>query len=345
MKDKEFFKRHIEWLGHLLLAPARYLLHLFLARKNWVFLYRAYGSGLGDALAISVVLDALNQERPTRAIVFSKFPALFHAHPQVMLNLDYERMPRLARSLLKSFAKYFRGRRVIHVGREKWLLGTRPWQVAPQDYGKPWIMQMIPDLPDGLPHLREATPGIHFDAGEIERYARKFAHLPTGYAVVKASVGANRPSGMAVKNWEHAGFQAVVDAVDLPWVQVGEAGEQRLANTLDLLGQTSVREVLFVLSRARLTLTVEGLVSHGGAAFGKPVVVVFSGFHDAHNLCYPNTRPVVAPHLPPCAPCYLPIDGHCMTPGKPCTAAIDAAQVIAAVQATLSAPAPADNRA
>jgi ADP-heptose:LPS heptosyltransferase len=331
MSFRESFQRYVEWGGYRLASPLRRLVEYLMERRGVVFLYRVYGSGLGDTLAITAILDALNRERPTRAIVFSKVAPLFHAHPQVILNLDYEKLPKLHRSLLKSFAKYFRGARVIHVGREKWLLGTPPWNPPGQDYGKPWLQQMIPDLPQGLPHLREAAPQVWFAAEEVQRYERKFAQLPNNYAVVKASVGANRPSGMAIKNWDLAKFQEVIDNTDLAWVQIGDAKEPSLNNVIAILGQTTLREALFVLSKAKLVLTVEGFISHAAAAFGMPVVVVFSGFHDARNLCYPTTIPVVAHSLPACAPCYLPIDGVCATPEKPCTGTIGAKQVIAAV--------------
>ena len=335
MSFRGTLQRYAEWAGHGLLTPLRLVVEHLLRRHGLVFLYRAYGSGLGDTLAMTTVLNAFNRQMPTRAIVFSKVPALFHAHPQVVRNLDYQQLPKLARSLLKSLAKYLRGSRVIHIGREKWLLGTWPWQTTGQDHEKSWLEQMVPDLPRTGVTLVGATPEIHFAADELECFGRKFAHLPERYAVVKSSVGANRPSGMAIKNWSVAGFQHVVDATRLPWVQLGDAAEPGLNNVVSLLGQTSLREALYVLSRASLVLTVEGFISHAAAAFHMPIVVVYSGFHDAGNLCYPTTVPVVAPVLPPCAPCYLPIDGVCLTPGKPCTAAITPEQVTAAVRSAL----------
>ena len=51
--------RHIEFFGYVLLSPLRWLLEAVMSGHNMVFIYRVYSRGLGDTLAISAVLAAM----------------------------------------------------------------------------------------------------------------------------------------------------------------------------------------------------------------------------------------------------------------------------------------------
>jgi ADP-heptose:LPS heptosyltransferase len=77
---------------------------------------------------------------------------------------------------------------------------------------------------------------------------------------------------------------------------------------------------------------VEGFISHAAAAFAAPVLVVFSGYHDARTLAYANTVVISAEPLPSCAPCYLTA---CSQPRKYCTEDIPVQQVVQAVMQQL----------
>ena len=343
--DLKLLHRYIEWLGYGLLSPLRWLLQWCMARYGLVFVYRVYSSGLGDTLAITAVIAALARERGrVRAIVFSKYPALFESNPLVCCNLDYQRMPRLQRSLLKSAAKYLRGSQVICVGLEKWVLGTLPWRPYVESYAGRWLRQMVPDYPVGrsamLASLETITPQLFFSDEEQSHYARRFAGLPPSFSVIKATANAER-GFRVLKDWRVDRMQAVVTATagQTTWLQIGDVKEPLLSHRADVTAASScsgiidmrglpLRDSLYLLSRARLTLTVEGFISHAAAAFPAPVLVVFSGYHDAGTLAYANTVVITAETPPPCAPCYLTA---CSQSRKHCTEDIPVQQVVQAV--------------
>jgi hypothetical protein len=337
MNWKKILQRYIEWLGWGLFSPLRWTVEWFLQRRRLVVLYRVWGIGRGDALVISTVLSALHDKYGVRGIVFSKFPELFEHNPQVVANLDYNRMRKLTRSLLKSLCKYLRGKSVLCVGGETWTLGTFPWQEQPTERRNPYYVQGMQKDFAGRVDTTDATPLIAFGSDELQAYSQRFAWLPGDYGVVKASVGVGRAGFMQLKNWRVDGMQQVIRQFpDLPWVQIGESNEEVLNGAINLVGQTSLRETFWLLSGARVVLTVEGLISHAAAAFARPTVVVFSGWHEAAGLCYPTTIAVSATPPPPCAPCW---QDQCATPGKPCTNDITVQQVVDAVRAAVQRPA------
>lgn len=337
--DKKIVKRFIECAGWILLSPIRWLCEAGLKNKRLVVLYRVWGTGLGDTLAMTTLLNVLHHEGGVRGIIFSKFPALFENNPQVALNLDYNRMPKLLRSVLKKTFKYLRGKSIICVGREEWVIGTLPWQKNPedrQDRHKFYLGSLLPDMPGSLNQFKTALPYIAFSEGELRQYEERFKFLPDEFGVVKATVGATRGGGMLLKNWSTEGMQAVVlnrDTSAFPWVQLGDKTEPALNGTINLLGNTSLRETFYVISRAKIVLTIEGFISHVAAALERPLVIIFSGYHDPNAFYYGSAYKVMAAPMPKCAPCDKVV---CTTPGKPCTSNISVQQVIQSVKETLN---------
>lgn len=339
--DTKIVKRHIECLGWVILSPVRWLFEKVLEKKRLVVLYRVWGTGLGDTLAMTTILNVLHHEKDVRGIIFSKFPVLFEKNPQVALNLDYNRMPKLSRSILKKVFKYLRGKSVVCVGREEWVLGTLPWQKNPEDRKgrrKFYLGGLLPDIPGSLSHLETALPFIVFGEEELRQYEKRFKFLPDEFGVVKASVGATRSGGMLLKNWSIERMQTVVlsrNASPFPWVQLGDKTEPALNGVVNLLGNTSLRETFYIISRTKVVLTIEGFISHVAAALKRPLVIIFSGYHDPNVFHYGSAHKVTSIPMPKCAPCNNVV---CTTPGKPCTNNISAQQVIQAVNLALATP-------
>lgn len=326
----KLFHRWLECIGYIVFSPVRWGLELMLQRLKVIFLYRVYSSGIGDTFAISAVLSAIHHVDGSRGIVFSKIPELFVGNPHVIWHIDYNKLPRLFRSLLKTLAKYSRGRRVICVGHEKWFLGTWPWRESKFNYEQRWLEAMVPDYPLGA-HLGGAytPPVVAFDPEEQKVLDQKFADLPKKFAVIKATAGAQKRGFTLLKNWSEGRMQAVVDATfnKIPWVQVGEAGEQLLNNVLDRRG-LSLRESLYVISRANMVLCVEGFVSHAAAGLKVPAIVVFSGYHDPDLFVYKSTIKITAQPSVDCAPCYL---SECKLSERKCVDNISVNVVVEAV--------------
>lgn len=321
-----------EWAAYQLMAPVRWLFERWMAHKQMVLIYCIMGNGIGDALAVSTILNYLHHQDGVRGIVFSMHPDLFLHNPQVVCNLDYKTMPSLKRSLFKSLLRTLRGKSVICFGGEVWTLGTNPLSKAHLDdkrkAGWVWLQHLMPDHLLPITTLT-ANPKIVLSEDEIRQFSAKYRWLPESFSVIKASVGKSRPQGASLKNWLPERFSEVVEKTeDLNWVQLGEPDEDVVPGTINLLGKTSLREAMFLISRARVVLSVEGFLTHVAAAFEKPTVIPFTGVYDPVAFVYKGTIPVVAEQLPPCAPCWK---SECDVPDMPCRGGVRVDMVIAAV--------------
>lgn len=326
-----------EWALYQLLAPLRWIFDRWMEHKKLVFIYCVMGEGIGDALAISTILKSLNQQKNYRGIVFSRHPELFLHNPMVVANISYHQLSSLTRSLFKTFLRSMRGKHVVCFGGEVWTLGTSPLSdySIHQEMKEGWIWLKFL-LPDGNVSLdyKTATPAVYFSPEEVQTYDQKFAAIPQPFALLKATTGVGRPGGSSLKDWEIPKFAEVVaQNLEVAWVQVGQTGEPVVSGCLDWLGRTTVREVLYLLSKSKLLLATEGFLTHASAAFEVPCVIPFSGMHDFRGLLYPRTIPVVANPQPACAPCWR---DNCNQPGKPCTANITVNQVSLAVRQALA---------
>lgn len=334
-------QRFREFTLYILATPVRALFNFWMRRKNLVMLYCTIGDGIGDALALSTILRSLHAEKGCQAIIFSLYPQLFESNPWVVLNIGYHNLPSLSRSLLKSFCRAMRGERAVCFGGEVWTLGTSPCSSTTLDDGrKPgwvWLTHMIPDGNVVL-NPRTARPQIYFSAEEDQRFSTKFENLPEPFALLKATVGVNRHGAAALKDWDTARFSEVVaHTPEYNWIQVGQHGETEIRGAHNLLGQTSLREVLFLLSRARLILSVEGFLTHASAAFATPCVVPFTGIHEPKGLLYPNTLPVEPEPRPPCMPCWAQ---RCSVLDMPCRRDITVKSMLSQLQEAWSKPFP-----
>ncbi len=132
----------------------------------------------------------------------------------------------------------------------------------------------------------------------------------------------------AAKRWIPERFAAVadglVDAYGVRIVLTGGPGEADIGRdieaamkspALNLIGRTSVRELMATLAHCRLAVTNDSGPMHIAAAFGVSIVVVF-GPTD-HTTTSPRTESCRIVRVPvDCAPCMLrecPIDHRCMT--------------------------------
>lgn len=132
----------------------------------------------------------------------------------------------------------------------------------------------------------------------------------------------------AAKRWIPERFAAVADALASEYgvkvVLTGGSGEVEIgvdiaramqAPALNLIGRTSVRELMAVLARCRLVVTNDSGPMHIAAALRVPIVAVFGPTdHTTTSPLGQDCRIVRTPV--DCAPCMLrecPIDHRCMT--------------------------------
>jgi heptosyltransferase-2 len=92
----------------------------------------------------------------------------------------------------------------------------------------------------------------------------------------------------------------------------------------DLIGRTSLRQLLAVLARCGLAFGPDSGALHLAAAVGTPAVSLWGATSAQRSTPFGGERLVLQGHAP-CAPCFLrdcPIDRMCMR-------TIDAEQVVA----------------
>ena len=316
-----------EWLIYQLMTPVRLGFEAMLRQRNQIVLYCVMGNGLGDALALSTILKALHEKTGVKGIVFSMCPELFLHNPMVVKNISYHQLSSLKRSLLKSFFRAMRGSRVICFGGEVWTLGASPLSMHTLDddrakdrnSGWRWLRHLVPDKNVDI-DFNNATPALFLSDEEVKAYGQTFSHLPEQFSLLKATVGANRPTAAEMKNWPIDQVRAAIAATpEAHWVQIGQEGEPIIEGAINLLGKTSVRETIYLISRSRLVLSMEGFVTHAAAAFNVPALVPLGGVYDPYGFIYPSTVPLISPHKPVCSPCWK---DACDVPGMPCMSEI-----------------------
>jgi hypothetical protein len=303
------WQRIREWALYTLMTPVRKLFQFAMARRNLVLIYCVMGNGLGDALTIASILGGLNRQAGTKGIVFSMSPALFESNPRVVSNLSYHAMPSWKRSLFKMLLRSLRGPAVLCVGGEVWTVGTNPLDtrdlVKRREKGWNWLEKLLPDYRPALDYTK-LKPEIFFSHAEVANFQQKFAQLPRPFALLKATVGFNRPTGAYLKNWDTTKLAwLVAQTSQANWVQIGESGEDQIQGCLDLRGKTSLREIMWLVSQAKFMLSVEGFITHLGAAFNIPTITPLTGAYDPQTFIYKNTIPLLADPMPSCSPCWL----------------------------------------
>lgn len=329
-------QRFREWLLYQLLTPLRFGFEWWMKRQNAVLLYCIMGNGLGDAMAISTILNALHQKYGTRGIVFSMHPDLFAHNPQVIRNLSYKAMASGSRSLFKILLRALRGPAVICIGGEVWTVGTSPFDHRDlhkqRQAGWNWLQKLLPDYrpPIGFEGI---YPKVYFSAKEDKAFASQYQYLEQPFAILKASVGIDRPEGTYLKDWDLQKITEVVaNTPEVQWVQLGDKTETPVAGALNLLGKTNIREAMWLVAQSRFVLSVEGFITHVAAAFDKPAITPLTGAYDPNTFIYQNTIPLMAKPMPPCSPCWAE---QCTVEGMPCRSGITVTQAQAAVASVL----------
>lgn len=179
-------------------------------------------------------------------------------------------------------------------------------------------------------------PRLVATTSEAEAVATKF-NLHALFCQDRPVLGLNPGAEYGpAKRWPVERFAAA--ALDIHartgavWLIVGGPADVALSGSLEaafrqanapsalknLCGQTTLRELMALLTRCRLLLTNDTGPMHLAAALGTPVVALFGS--TAPELTGPGLPDETAHHLvrgqAPCAPCFrrsCPIDFRCMT--------------------------------
>jgi ADP-heptose:LPS heptosyltransferase len=221
-------------------------------------------------------------------------------------------------------------------GREGgWLLANRRLPV--QGPERPKLAQFLA-FGDalGLPPA-PVEFGLAPTAAEAADARRLLAGL--GDPLVAACVGSSCPS----RRWFSDRTAAVLRALTARGasaVLVGGAADTDFGRTVtraagegvrDLVGRTSLRQLVAVLARARVVFGPDSGALHLAAALGKPVVSLWGATSPARSTPFGSEGLALAGEAP-CAPCFLrtcPI-------GRVCMRAIEADAVVSRTQAAIA---------
>ncbi|MDJ0829485.1 MAG: lipopolysaccharide heptosyltransferase II [Desulfobacterales bacterium] len=131
----------------------------------------------------------------------------------------------------------------------------------------------------------------------------------------------------SAKKWKPERFAAVADSLgnqfDFKIVFIGDQGDQATGNQvaaqmqsqpINLIGKTSVRQMLAIIASSRLLVTNDSGPMHVAAAFNTPLIAIFgSTDHQTTSPQSKNARMIY--HRLDCAPClkrHCPTDHACM---------------------------------
>jgi len=118
------------------------------------------------------------------------------------------------------------------------------------------------------------------------------------------ALGGSSENLSPLKAYSAQHLEAVVRATEgeVNWLQLGGAGDPRVAGTLDLRGRTSVRESAAVLAHSRVFLGSAGFLMHLARAVECRSVIIFGGRELPRHGGYSCNENLFA--AVPCAPCY-----------------------------------------
>ena len=89
----------------------------------------------------------------------------------------------------------------------------------------------------------------------------------------------------------------------------------------NLIGRTSLRELLFLIRRSRLFIGPDSGPTHVAASYGIPTLFLYSGTNVFEQWRSLEENAEFLRHSVPCSPCHLtrcPVQGHpCMTGIEP----------------------------
>ena len=176
-------------------------------------------------------------------------------------------------------------------------------------------------------NFHEISNEIFFSDQEIEEFKMKF-NLPKDFSLIQPNP---KTSYTPNKQWGIEKYQEVVNQVKhISWIQAGVEGDIVLDNVDSYVGKTSLRELAFLIKKAKFVLADEGLFNHLASSVGSTSIVVHSGFSSSELAKYKRTISIVNNPQVECSPCWL--KEKCPKKIKFCTELISINQVINVIQ-------------
>lgn len=310
-------------------AAMRAVIDRRLRRRNLFVLFMHKG-GMGDAFCQTGLMRAMRARHPEmRFIVFTRYPEFFWYLHEVESLIDMRAVPWLRAKML------YGGLRLLGLARAhdfvyRTLKQTPKAKLDANPGWRPHLVELAATKLRVPADFSDVRGLIRFSQEERKTFAEKYAGLGD-YAIV---VPSGKTSYTPNKEWGAENYAAVVASMpEVKWVRLGLAGDPEIPGTVDLRGKTSVREMAWLLFRARFALCGEGLHNHLCGGLGARCFVIRTGFNYDGISAYPKTVHIAAPQEPPCAPCFLKTP--CPVAGRPCASDIRPARVVAILREAL----------
>jgi len=296
-----------------------------------IFIVYRFGSAIGDQLCMTAVVENLFDKLNMKVVVFSNYSEFFENNPKVHKNYSFKRMPKLLRNILLSCFRICEGENIANFcfpannksTLEEYMRKTKAKISLIEVHSLHFKKKL---------ELQTASPKIYFSDVELKRFADKHNNLPSNFSVIQ-------PIGKTTytpnKEWGFKNFQKVVNSsINISWIQTGLPNDVLLDNVIDYRGKTeSLRELAYIISKARFILSLEGLLNHIAASVETTSFCIFSGFHPAEIATYPTTVALVLDPQEECSPCWLL--AKCPQERKYCTDKILPEHIINTINANL----------
>lgn len=308
---KKIFQRHMS-------AIVNYFLKIF----N-IFIVFRIGRAIGDQLCMSAVVRLIDEQYSFKIIVVSSFPELFDNNPRIWRNYGakFNNFGIYASKILR----FLSGERL-----ENFLFKSDIYSIDEFMREKKNTLHLaeIHSMHFKIDiNFHEISNEIFFSDQEIEEFKMKF-NLPKDFSLIQPNP---KTSYTPNKQWGVEKYQEVVNQVKhISWIQAGVEGDVVLDNVDSYVGKTSLRELAFLIKKAKFVLADEGLFNHLASSVGSTSVVVYSGFSSSELAKYKRTISIVNNPQVECSPCWL--KEKCPKKIKFCTELISINQVINVIQ-------------
>ncbi len=124
--------------------------------------------------------------------------------------------------------------------------------------------------------LIDKIMGLPYDTIDMDIYNFKpYSGLPSEYVVIANGVDSQHKGMKQTKCWD--GWQSVVNAMDMPVVQIGTEYDDLILDTIDLRGQLELSQLTTVLRDAQAVVCCEGGIMHLAYAVKAKNVFILRG--------------------------------------------------------------------
>jgi lipopolysaccharide heptosyltransferase II len=309
---------------------------------------------LGDSVISIPAVRAIKRGRPDAHITVltpAKIAAVWRLLPEVdaVISLGGKSIWEAVR-LLRGQSKFDVGvafPNSLRGALELWL-GGLPRRVGYAGHHRRWLLNQI------VRKVQRKGPPLH----QAEHYldlARSLGAVAEVGDIALVTPAANAQSSRRMgicpgaeygpaKRWLAERFAAVAAAIEGEWVLFGTEKDQDVGliiadhlgtNCTNLIGKTTLEELIEELRKCRLLLTNDTGTMHLASLLGVPVVAIFGSTEP--SLTGPlGANNVIVRHRVECSPCFLrqcPLDFRCMK-------AVSVEEVVTEVTGLISAPRP-----